>query len=276
MDRVIGVAPSRRRGATTRAVGVREIATGVGLLTLRRPAGFLLVRALGDVMDLALLGTSLRGRSARRGRLVAATASVVGLMILDTLAGADIGLGGPSADVLEGEGRLERVTGVVTIGRPPPEVYRFFRDLRNAPRFMGGIRSVEPIDERRSRWSATLPGGGSAVWEAEIVDDRPGEGFAFRALGEAATALSGSVRVQRAPGDRGTIVRLTLASPSGGAIAAAFAKLLGPALEAQGEGRPPPPQADHGDRRGRPVGREHPPRPAPGPARRGEGARADR
>src|SRR5262249_5007706 len=54
--RAIGLrAGPLRRGATC-AVGLREIATGVGILAQDRPAGWFLARTAGDVMDLALLG----------------------------------------------------------------------------------------------------------------------------------------------------------------------------------------------------------------------------
>ena len=41
-----------------RAYGAREIATGIGLLTTRRPALWLWGRVLGDVMDLATLAAT--------------------------------------------------------------------------------------------------------------------------------------------------------------------------------------------------------------------------
>jgi hypothetical protein len=65
-----------RRGPSTRTMpvlGAREIASGVGILASGRPTGWLWARVLGDAVDLAVLGRSLRGsrRYARRPRLFA-------------------------------------------------------------------------------------------------------------------------------------------------------------------------------------------------------------
>jgi len=45
-----------RHPALLRAYGVREIMAGVGILTQRRPSGWLWARVMGDVLDLATAG----------------------------------------------------------------------------------------------------------------------------------------------------------------------------------------------------------------------------
>src|SRR5690349_18403940 len=64
-------APDRR--PLVRALGARELASGLGILAQRRPkSGWLWARVAGDAMDLALLGTALRvADGERRSRLVA-------------------------------------------------------------------------------------------------------------------------------------------------------------------------------------------------------------
>src|SRR5688572_7595100 len=66
-----------------RLVGLREIASGVGILSERRPVGWLWFRVAGDIMDLALLGMAFTQRRADPTRLAAATAAVVGVTALD-------------------------------------------------------------------------------------------------------------------------------------------------------------------------------------------------
>jgi hypothetical protein len=56
MARLIGVDDDDKSTATMLAVGVREIAAGVGLLTQPRPAEWAWGRVAGDAMDLALVG----------------------------------------------------------------------------------------------------------------------------------------------------------------------------------------------------------------------------
>lgn len=232
LDRMIGVRPDRRSRKAMRLVGVREIAAGIGILTRDRPAGWLWMRTLGDVMDLALLGGALRSRRRRADpkKIAAAASSVIGLAILDTLTGTELSLGTPATSGRTSKQRVEEVEAAITVNGSPGEVYRFWHDVRNLPRFVAGLESVEVVDDRRSRLTAAAPAGLRAGWELEIVDDRPDELIAWRALGKA--EVTGSVRFVAAPGGRGTEVHLVLRSlPPGGALGAALAKLVGPALE---------------------------------------------
>lgn len=80
--RVFGL---ERRAGTVRAFGAREIASGVGILASRRRAPWLWSRVVGDVMDLALLGSRL-GRSRKRPAVIGALANVLGITALDVVA----------------------------------------------------------------------------------------------------------------------------------------------------------------------------------------------
>lgn len=80
-------APRRATGALLPVLGAREIASGVGILSSGRPTGWLWTRVLGDVVDLAVLGRSLRGtrRFSRRGRLLGSIGAVIAFAALDVL-----------------------------------------------------------------------------------------------------------------------------------------------------------------------------------------------
>jgi hypothetical protein len=59
LERVLGI---KHHGFLLRVMGLREIASGVGILTGRRPSGWLWARAGGDVIDIAgQYRTGLRG-----------------------------------------------------------------------------------------------------------------------------------------------------------------------------------------------------------------------
>jgi uncharacterized membrane protein len=93
---------------------------------------------------------------------------------------------------------------------------------------MRSIESVQPLDERLSRWVAKGPASLRLEWTSEITTDRPGEELAWRSREDSGAANSGSVRFEAAPSGRGTIVRLSLHySPFGGALGAGLVKLLG-------------------------------------------------
>jgi uncharacterized membrane protein len=229
MARAIGIDDDDDNRKTMRALGLRELATGVGLLTQRRPTTFAWGRVTGDAMDLALLGRAFAsGRNDNR-RLAAATAAVAGVMVLDIIAGQRL------ARQEEGVGiearpreRGIRVLKAITINRTPEDVYGFWRDLENLPRFMVHLESVRELDQRLSYWKMRAPFGTTVEWTAEIVEDRPNELISWRSVEDSQVPNSGIVRFTPAPGDRGTEVQLEVRyDPPAGAVGATIAKLLG-------------------------------------------------
>jgi uncharacterized membrane protein len=224
VSRAIGLKDGPLCRLTMRALGLREITSGIGILSRPRPTGWMLARLAGDVMDVALLAQGLTSRRARKTRLPVAIASVVGVGALDYLVGRRLrqadreGLALPRARELE-------VTSAITVSRPPEEVYRFWRELGNLPRFMTLLDSVQVLDDRRSRWTITTPRGKTLQWESEITEDRPNERIAWRATKGAPIDTWGQVEFRQAPGGRGTEVVLKMKlDPPGGALGAALAR----------------------------------------------------
>jgi hypothetical protein len=70
------------RGRLMRALGLRELAAGVAVLSRPQRSAPLWARTAGDVMDLALLGRAMSG-SAKRGRVATALAMVLGVGVMD-------------------------------------------------------------------------------------------------------------------------------------------------------------------------------------------------
>jgi uncharacterized membrane protein len=202
-------------------VGARELLHALTLLGSRTPAPWVWTRVAGDVMDLATLGRAVaRRKGSRRRRAKIATAAVVGVTAMDLFAAL----------------RQDRrpwahgmtLHAAITVKRPREEVYRFWRDLTNLPRFMMHLESVQVIDQRYSHWIATGPAGKTVEWDAEITDDRPGAFIAWRSDEGAMVRNSGVVRFTDAPGGRGTEVRVELRyDPPGGVVGATFARLMG-------------------------------------------------
>jgi len=123
---------------------------------------------------------------------------------------------------------MVRVSKSVTIKRPPEAVYAFWRQLENLPRFMYHLKGVRSTESGRSHWVARAPAGQQVEWDAEIVDDRPGEMIAWRALPGSDIRHEGSVRFTPAPSDRGTEVEVTLEYDApGGKAGALIASMFG-------------------------------------------------
>ncbi len=116
----------------------------------------------------------------------------------------------------------------ITIAAPADELYGRWRDLPRIAEIMPHIRSIEPIDERRSLWRAAGPLNKELTWESEITEDQPGGLIAWRSLPGSIVETRGRVEFFPAAGGRGTVVRIELFyRPIGGAIGAGVGMLFG-------------------------------------------------
>ncbi|HYE37913.1 SRPBCC family protein [Methylocaldum sp.] len=208
--------------------GLREIATGIGILAQPGNPNWLQARVAGDALDLALLGSALGEENPKRGRAAAAMAAVAGVTALDIIGSEQLSR---SAGMAHGGIHVKES---ITINRSPEDIYRFWHDFEGLPRIMNHLESVREIGPRRSHWVAKAPAGMHVEWDSEVVDDRPNELIAWRSLEGADVDNAGSVRFERAPGGRGTVVKVEMDyRPPGGIIGAKIAKLFGEAPEKQ-------------------------------------------
>jgi hypothetical protein len=82
----IGVDPNGPAPAILRAMGVREVASGVAALARPEHAAPPWARIVGDALDIALLGAALIAPRTGRWRLALALGLVAGVTALDALA----------------------------------------------------------------------------------------------------------------------------------------------------------------------------------------------
>ena len=225
--RLIGLEePEERTVQVVRAMGVREIAAGVGILSkLPRQPGWLWARVAGDVLDLSLLARAGAADGTRKQRTALATLAVLGVTALDIITAAR----------QDGEAEVEaepEPTGIhvqrsITVNRSRDDVYDFWRDFENLPRFMKHLESVRVTATGRSRWKAKAPAGMTVEWDAETTADEPGRRIAWRSLPGAQVDNLGEVRFEDAPGGRGTEIHVDLRyDPPGGKASAALARLF--------------------------------------------------
>ncbi|HET8623360.1 MAG TPA: SRPBCC family protein [Gemmatimonadales bacterium] len=186
-----------------------------------------------------LAGAALTMYSVRRGRAARLLIPIGGSLILRGLTGrcrVNRALGrnsarreqiaSPVASVAGPEGiKVERS---VVIDRPVEELYAFWRDFENLPRFMEHLESVTAVTPQRSRWTARGPAGSRITWDAEIHNELPNELIAWRSLPGSDVANAGSVHFTPVGNASRTIVRVVLSyAPPAGRLGAAVAKLLG-------------------------------------------------
>jgi uncharacterized membrane protein len=140
---------------------------------------------------------------------------------------------GRRASVKHGAGI--KVEKSVTINKSAEEMFRFWRNFENLPSFMNHLESVRVIDPNRSHWSLAAAGM-TIEWDAEIITEEPNELIGWRSLEGARIPNAGSVRFEKAPNGRGTLVKISLEySPPAGKLGALIAKLFGEEPERQVE-----------------------------------------
>jgi uncharacterized membrane protein len=231
--RISGVDDSARSRAVVPVVGARELVHAAGLLTSRRKGVWAWTRVAGDAMDLTALGLAIAHRGGRRRRrLVGVTGAVAGITVLDLLTAVRASRAkniGPAPAVRGArKGGSMELTATTTIRKPAPDVYAFWRDLGNLPSFMAHLEQVHTTGDRTSHWSASAPFGKDVEWDAEIVDETPGERIAWRSTGKADVPNAGTVWFTPAPDGVSTEVNVVLVYEiPGGAVGKAVAKYFG-------------------------------------------------
>jgi len=119
-----------------------------------------------------------------------------------------------------------RVDHSILVKKPIQEVYQFWRNLENLPRFMNHLKSVEVQSNKKSRWVARGPVGFDVEWDAEIINEVPEKVIGWRSLEGSDVDNAGSVRFEQV--GNGTKVSVSLQyNPPAGELGAAVAKLFG-------------------------------------------------
>jgi uncharacterized membrane protein len=121
------------------------------------------------------------------------------------------------------------VQKVINVDAPVAEVFRFWTDYQNFPRFMPHVRDVRQIADGRSQWTVAGPAGVPVHWTAEVTRMISGTLIEWRATGNSQVRHNGSVRFDPYPGGRAgrtrVSVRLSYVPPAGAfghAVAALF------------------------------------------------------
>jgi len=227
VSRLIGMRSNGEDHTVMRALGVRELTAGVGILTNRQSPRWLWSRAVGDAMDLALLGRVMSTPGANRSRATAATAAVLGVTALDVMCAKQLARDAGASQTRPAKDRGIHVLRSITVNRTPEDVYSFWRDFANLPRFMRHLESVTVMDSRRSHWKARAAAGATVEWDAEVTEDDPNRLIAWRSLPGADVDNHGRVRFRAAPGNRGTELEVDIHyAPPGGAVGAKLASLF--------------------------------------------------
>jgi uncharacterized membrane protein len=154
------------------------------------------------------------------GMLVSATQARGGLCALLGLAGGGLlARAVTNRDLATLAGIGDAASGIVVqktihIDAPVPEVFAFWTDYQNFPRFMSNVREVE-VHEDRSRWTVAGPAGVPVHWTSELTRVVNNSLIEWRATPDSAVKHEGSVRFEEDGGGTRVNVRLCYLPPAG-------------------------------------------------------------
>jgi uncharacterized membrane protein len=116
----------------------------------------------------------------------------------------------------------------IHVAAPVSDVFAFWSDYVNFPRFMANVREVRAISrEGQSHWVVNGPAGMPIEFDTVVTAFRANELIAWRTVEGSPVAHAGIVRFEPTP-DAGTRVHIRLSyNPPGGAVGAAVAWLTG-------------------------------------------------
>lgn len=190
-----------------------------------------------------LTGGALLALGIRRGSFLGGSVAVVGADLLTRGATGHhiheaLGVVNGRAG-RRGASRIPHQLGVqiqksILVTASPEKAYEFVRNFENLPRFMNHLKNVYATSDNRSHWVVSGPAGAHVEWDAEIINDIPGQLIAWRSVNNPDVDSAGSVKFEKAPQDRGTIIRVHLQYlPPAGSLGAVIAKLFGEEPEQQ-------------------------------------------
>ena len=171
-----------------------------------------------------VFGGTVTGFGIRRGGLLGSLLTALGLA---SLVRALSGIRSKRLVGLDSGHRAVDIQKTLEVDAPVDEVFRFWDNFENFPRFMSHLAEVEDLGEGRSHWVISGPAGTSVSWDARVTRRRENEELAW-ASGEG-TPVQNAGTVHFAPAeDGGTQIDIQMSyNPPAGAAGHSVAQLLG-------------------------------------------------
>jgi uncharacterized membrane protein len=120
-----------------------------------------------------------------------------------------------------------KVQKTINIHAPVEQVFNFWADYRNFPRFMSKVREARPMSDNRSHWIVSGPAGLPIEWTAEITQQVPNKMLAWKSL-PGSTVMHGGVVHFEPIHEGSTRVHIEMCyHPIGGVIGHVLARLFG-------------------------------------------------
>jgi uncharacterized membrane protein len=119
-----------------------------------------------------------------------------------------------------------RMRRSIEVAAPVEEVFDFWRNFSNFPKFMSYIRNVSVDDSGTLTWTAKAPGGTQLRWRTRVLAIQPNQKIIWKSIPGALVATEGIVQMHST--EFGTRLEIELLyAPPAGALGYAVAHILG-------------------------------------------------
>jgi uncharacterized membrane protein len=177
------------------------------------------LRVAAGALGGALFCLGLRNRGPARWAGKIGGAMLLSRVIANKPIGQIAGLGSGEAAAV--------VDKTIHINAPVEDVFAYWSNLENFPKFMTHLKDVRDLKNGRTHWVAAGPGGLSIPWDAEITEQRNNELLAWRSIPGSIVRTAGVVRFTRERDGR-TRVQIHMSyCPPAGVLGHSVAWLLG-------------------------------------------------
>lgn len=120
----------------------------------------------------------------------------------------------------------QRVQESIEVQAPIQDVYSYWSNFENFPRFMENIEEVRMTGEDTSHWKVKGPLGTSVEFDAKTTEMNPEQGVGWNTI-DGQVMTSGEIRFQEVQPDRTRVeVTMNYADPPGGKAGEAVANIL--------------------------------------------------
>jgi uncharacterized membrane protein len=120
-----------------------------------------------------------------------------------------------------------RIQKAININAPIEEIYQFWSNFENFPKFMTHIKEVKDLGGGHSKWKASGPAGMEMEWEAMTTREILNEQISWESIPGSQVKTSGTVRFTTNPDGRTRITIHWSYTPPAGAIGHTVASLMG-------------------------------------------------
>jgi uncharacterized membrane protein len=120
---------------------------------------------------------------------------------------------------------MASVTKEVIVNAPIAQVYNFWRNFENFPRFMENIESIQVTGQDESHWKMKGPLGKTVEWDAKTISVQENKKIAWQSTG-GDIETHGAVTFEESGANATRVVVGLEYKPPGGAIGEAVAKLF--------------------------------------------------